>query len=300
MNPTYVLECPACAARFDLKKHDPNRRVRCRKCRAFMRVPPLPGQEEPKPEVKSAESPPEALRKLGESPAVRRWLAISCALLVAIAGGTYLLIRRIRSHAAKSEERRVEGPMSLSKLLQENTRSAFPLAAGYEWEYASPTQTESRRVLESSSGPTNEPQFEVGVAHPRGSCRQVIRYSNDGPLLVDETWTSGGKRVYSPPMLLVPRPLYADSVWSYSGDASKDGVGEAWNLEFRGTGLETLTTPLGTWQCFRVQASGTRGSDAVDETTWYAIGIGMVKLRRKLPDGSIEEATLQKCVRPGG
>jgi len=185
----------------------------------------------------------------------------------------------------------------IAKLQEENRRSAFPLALGYAWKY---TSGEERRVIASDSAPNDEPQFTIAVTHPRGSFRERIRMTNEGALLLEEDRLEGGKSILSPPILLLPRNLNGQSAWNYTGVAERGGVAESVNLEFRVTGLETLTVSIGTYQCYRVDVTGHRGAKAVAETRWFAIGVGLLQRSTRQGSGIAEEAKLSHFSRPGG
>ncbi|MBI2898982.1 MAG: hypothetical protein HYY17_02245 [Planctomycetes bacterium] len=287
-----VLECPNCSARFPLKRHEPDRRVRCRKCRATMIVPPLPW-DAPSAPAAPAELPPEVREKLKRAYPIRARLAVSAALVLAVAVGVFILVRRIERRPVAAPVAEPEPPMSFSKVFEENRKSAFPLKLGFEWSYAAGSLVDERRVIASHLGPGNEPQFEIAVTRPSGAFRRLVRCTNDGPLLVEETTAAGGKRVFRPPMPLLPRPLHTDSLWSWRGTVEEEGAATEWSLEFRVTTVESLTTPAGTFSSFRVEAAGTRGSAPVREVEWYALGVGLVKR-----DAGGESWILRKHARP--
>ena len=94
----YILECPDCEARFDLKAYVPEKRVRCRKCRAILSVPFAPG--DPAGEKAAPELPPELRRKVSGALSLRRLAVLAAVLLVAVFAGLLVLVQRRAPGAA--------------------------------------------------------------------------------------------------------------------------------------------------------------------------------------------------------
>lgn len=292
----YQLECPACLVRFHLKKHIPGKRIRCRKCRKIMTIPPLPGVHIKKSEITL---PPEH-RKVLKTPLHLKLLGIVVPLLLLAVGSSIaLLLNRVDIQKTFREQEKKEGQMTFEKWNRERLKSPFPLAIGYQWKYKGEGDVaEERRVISSHLAPTTEPQFEYTVTDPIQSARQLLRATNDGVLLLEEKNLDGDEYRYDPPLLVVPRPIYLESKWTYQGKVIHEDNREEWDLTFLVQKSETITTPVGTFNTLRVQVSGVKGDLPVEETIWYALGSGVVQTRKILGQ-TTTTFTISELSRPG-
>ena len=93
----------------------------------------------------------------------------------------------------------------------------------------------------------------------------------------------------------MPHPLYTDGAWAQEAAGRlENGATEAWKVAFQGVRVEKIQCPAGTFElCVRVEIRGERGGRKVEETHWYARGVGLVK-RETLVDGRLETAELRK------
>jgi hypothetical protein len=277
----YLLECPGCEARFDLKAYAPERRVKCRRCGLVVAIPFAPGD----PAAARAEAKglsPEMQQKVIRVFSLRRLAALAGVLLLAAAGGAVLLVKRYEARQAAPPPAAPEVTVqSLPALLG---AYALPLGRGFSWEYAlSGGGSEVREVLRESIGPDEAPEYHVGVRGSAQADTLWLRVTRDAVLLLG---TSRGE--LPAPVVVVPHPLYTDGAWSQDGPGGK--------VDFRGLGVEKLQVPAGTFDhCVRVEARGTRSGAAVEETLWYARGVGLVRRASKV-DGRLEIAELRKYV----
>lgn len=281
--PRYVLECPACEARFELKKYVPEKRVHCRKCRSVVIVPPEGGA--PSGAAKTLD--PRLQQKLSRVFSLKKLALVSALLAVALAGGSYILWQKGRSRLDPPVK--PPGKVTLESLARMNPGMAFPMGRGFVWEYElSGGVTETRRVPEMAAGlETDEPEGDLILA----GARQTFRVTHDGVYLLAET-RPGGKYSLSKPMLWAPYPMYSDSRWEYEGEAQRHGAPrEKWSLSFQVQGLDSLDWGSGKKACFRLHVEGDKGGVKVDEVLWYANGTGLVK-RASRVDGRMEEARL--------
>lgn len=284
----YVLECPACEARFNLRRHVAHKRVRCRKCHATVIIPELPGG------APVAEPlPPEVKEKLVRVFELRKLAALAAALLAVFLAGAYLLVRKSEARAVAPPAEKPPPAVTLEAVEAMRSSLALPLGRGVSWEYAlAGGGTEVRRVAHVSRGPDGEPQFDVAVTGCREPVPQTLRVTHDGVYVVSEL-RGGIRHTYDPPLRLVPIPFFTDDRWSYDGDCRREGGGvEQCRLSFS-VREEPVDSALGKKLCYRVEVKGDRGYRPVDEVLWYAKGVGLVK-RRTAADGKVEEATLTK------
>lgn len=287
-----VLECPKCMARFNLKKHVPEKRVRCRKCQEPMMVPHLPWETPPAAQAPSAELTPEVQATLKKAFPLRKLALVAAALVVVSAAAAVVLIYRLKAQQFWTSQPVAETPMTFSKVLEENKKAPYPAAIGMEWFLAGPGGTIEMRVIESRVGSENQPQYEFTVSDGAPH-RQLVRFTNEGVLLLETTALDGSKTTYEPPLRFVSRPLGIDGAWKCEGQVtSREGTGP-YSLDFKALGAESITTPVGTFQCVRLKITGTMAGRVVDETRWYALGTGLVRV-----SAGGKEFTLQRMTRP--
>jgi hypothetical protein len=294
----YVLECPECEARFDLKAYAPEKRVRCRKCRSILSIPYAPG--DPAAEAAGAVTvlKPELQAKVRKAQSLRRLAAVAALLLAAALGGLFLLIQRREARLEAIAKPPEEPPLTLETLPAVVPTSGLPLGKGFLWEYAlGGGGTEIREVLRAVPGPDGAPEFEVQVRGSSQAGVQTLRAGRDGVRVAADA-TAGARVEFDAAPLAMPHPLFADSAWSQTADGrADDGARAAWSVEFKAEGVEAVTTPAGTFShAVRIRAKGTRAGRAVDETLWVQRGTGVVK-RSSFVEGRTEEALLRRFVR---
>ena len=275
-----VLECPQCSARFNLKRYIPERRVRCKKCRAIVEIPVvdelLTADEKAKFADRSID--PAVQAKVARILSLRKLAILAALISVSVAGAGWLLYKR--SQAPRVVAQKVDRPkvaLDLSRIASQNKVSEYPIGLGWAWTYALGPEAEERRIVGQSLSPAGEPQFDLAISGPEGLVRQLIRMTEQGPLVVEE---SRGSVRYSwnPPLPIVRTPLMKDATWTYQGELAREGgASERVELSF-GVAIETLDKlPIGKVGALRVEMTGMRGATKVQETFWYAIGKGLVQ-----------------------
>lgn len=289
----YLLECPECEARFELKKYAPDSRVRCGKCDAVVVIPYAPGDGPPAKASAGKPLDPELRKKVVRALSLRKLGLVAFLLAMAAAGGLYILVKK-REAGPAAPPAAPEERMTLQKVTQLNRTLVLPLGAGFSWEYAvTGGGTEYRQVVAAGLSPSQDPEFDLVIRGSSLTSRQSLRVLNDGVYLATEI-RSDGRRDHKPPVLIVPHPMYSDAPWTQSGEGTREGgVKEKWKVDCNVTLLEQVETPAGKFPCFRVEMKGVRGGKAVEEIHWYAKGVGLVKRQSKLETG-VEEAVLRK------
>jgi hypothetical protein len=290
----YLLECPDCESRFELRAYAPEKRVRCRRCGSFLIVPFAPGdpaaaKAEPRP------LPPELQRKIAGALPIRRLAALAALLCLALLGGVLVLVQR---REARLEALRL--PPEPPKLTLETmpallNASGFPLGRGFTWEYAvTGGGTEVREVLRALPGPGDAPEFEFRVRGSSQAGTMTLRVGTDGVRVAGEA-SAAGRVEFDEPPLLVPYPLYSDGSWVQEARGrGEGGATAAWSVRFAVEGVDRLETPAGRFDhAVRVSAKGVRAGRAVDETLWYQRGTGLVKRATRV-EGRLEEAVLRR------
>jgi hypothetical protein len=268
-----VLECPACAARFTLRRYEPDGRVRCRKCRAVVILPPLQPQT---PEAPArAAVPPRLRRALLRS--LRRAIllaAASAAVLVPLGWYAWTAYETSSRPPALAGPSGPQGPWRRAEAAEALYRMPFPLAHGLVWDYDCGPDLERHAVVSETGGDGKAaPEYVVRITRRSGEERRTYRLERDGVY-----WTrreAGGEALdFSPPLRIAALPLSTDGGWS-SGEVRLGA--EVWSLHFAGDGAESLTLPAGTFACTRVRVTGSRGGASWNETLWFAKGVGIVK-----------------------
>ncbi len=292
----YILECPQCLARFNLRRHVPGRRFRCRKCRTVIIIPEAPAQVQVPAGAERKPLSPELRAKVVNALALRRLALLATILTAVLAGATVAVV--VKSERRFKPEPPPETRLTLDKLAELNRLLALPLARGARWEYAlAGGGTEERRVALLSRGLDDEPLADVGITGSLDAGRQTLRATREGISLVSEV-RGDATYSYSPPLRVVPHPLYLGDAWKYQGSRVRDGgAAEEWALEYRVADRpEAVDSGVGRQTCFRVEVKGSRGPRKVEETLWYAKGVGLVKRLTRV-DGRTEEALLMKMSR---
>ncbi len=292
----YVLECPQCLARFNLRRHVPGRRVRCRKCRTVVMIPDVSGGPPAAEAAAEKPLPPDLRRKLVRALSLPRLALVALLLTASLVGAAVALVRKRGEMGAAPPGPPPEPPrLTLDRLAAANRLLAFPLGRGFAWEYAlEGGGTEERRVVLLSRGLEDEPLADLGITGSLETGRLTFRVSADGVYLLSEVRGEARHR-FSPPLRVVPHPLYLGDAWEYRGARLREGGGaEEWDLKFSALDRpEVVDSGMGRQTCFRVEVQGTRGTRRLEETLWYAKGVGLVK-RLTREDGRREEALLLK------
>ena len=291
----YILECPRCLARFNLRRYVPDERVRCRKCRAVVIIPYAPGTEPKIDEDPLLKLNPRIQRKINRTHSLKRLGILSGLLVLALGISMVIVVQRRRGAPERrkaEKENPPPAPITLGTMDEANRMLVTPFGRGFSWKYALKTGgTETRRVVLASRSRDNEPEFDVATVGSRDTGLRTYRVRNDGVYLASES-RGGEDYQFDPPFRILPHPLHTDDKWTYSGARMiKGGAAEAWRMEYAVSGVEKLDAAGGGKVCFRVVGKGDQGGQEVVETLWYCRGVGLIK-RRTVVNGEVEEALL--------
>jgi len=300
--PRFVLECPKCEGKFNLKKYVPDKKVRCRRCRAIVKIPIVDAYltEDQRRQFADAKPlAPEMQAKLVKVFSLRRLVGMTALMVVLLAGGLYIFWMKMERPAAPAAaKRKDEKKITAEWMATHASTFDFPMGRGFEWAYVigpadggtAPRQ-EEHKVIAQSGGPDDPPQFELAIAGPSGARKQMIRIDNAGVFVLAEE-RGADRFTFEPPLPVMKFPMLPGEVWAYGGQFGRTGGGtEVWDLEFRVT-TEVVESGIGKRECFRVETRGQRGVAKVDETHWYAPGVGLVKRVVREGDKVVEEAKL--------
>ena len=288
----YILECPECDARFELKKYVPDHRTRCRKCRSIMVIPRAPGDEAPPVETASRHLDPRIRKKLVRVFSLKKLSAVALLLCAALVGASYILVKRNEARMEPAPAPEATPALNLDDVYKRNRLLALPLKSGFTWEYAlTPGGMERQKVGMAAVGNVEGPEFNLGVIGSTQAGAQTLRVRRDGVYLLAET-REGERAMFKPPRMVVPDPIFTDSEWEYEGErVVEGGVARPFKLYFKVTLVEVLKTRAGSFVCFRVEIRARKEQEEPDEVRWYAKGVGLVKRVTRIP-GGVEESVL--------
>lgn len=108
-----------------------------------------------------------------------------------------------------------------------------------------------------------------------------------------ETESDGRRTVLTPPrvvLLLPPRPGRSWS-WGPPDERARAPISEEW------LGEETVQVPAGTFKAWKVKTVTRRGDLTATLFTWYARGVGIVKIDRAEQRGEFELEGVSELVR---
>lgn len=262
MKTALVLECPACTAKFNLKRYVAEKRIRCRKCSAIVELPALQGQA-----AEPAAPPRRAAPLLG-------WAiltGVSLVILMPLGFFSYVAWEEAeRRSIVGPPESMPRGPIRLEEMQAMAATMPIPLSRGTAWEYECGGELETQAVVSVVGGDgVRPPEAAVRVRRRSHEETRTYRIERDGVY-----WIKLDESEFVPPLKVAALPLNMDSEWS--GGETFAG-NELWSLRFAADGAETITVPAGTFACTRVVVTGARGNVDWVERLWIAKGVGVVK-----------------------
>jgi len=177
---------------------------------------------------------------------------------------------------------------------QYGTDSFLPLTVGNHWvyevtHYNTSAPNSPGRSVDDVSFDVKAPQtFSNGQAFPMQitsasdpstGYRWNLKWDGNNLLKLGETYT-GVAYTYQPPIVLFKNGASDDTVW-ISTTTSTDSVNattEIVSTTFEMLNYERVTTAAGTFDALKVKSYATTGGFYADQFTWYAQGVGIVKM----------------------
>lgn len=173
----------------------------------------------------------------------------------------------------------------LSLFLAQQTIAApaltyFPLTSGAEWTRKG---DDGSRITIRVVGPKTVGSIRCIVVETRtvreGSERVVSNcyLATDREVLIVEAAAGGRTVVLDPPrpLLMLPPAMGKSWTWSPRNLPVDIKVTDRWVRE------ETVRVPAGTFRTVKVESSTVRGDVTITIQTWYALGVGVVKVERE-------------------
>lgn len=158
--------------------------------------------------------------------------------------------------------------------------SYFPLTSGAEWTRSGDdgSRTTIRVVGPKTVGSTRCVVVETRTVR-EGSERVVSScyLATDREILIVEAAAGGRTVVLDPPraLLMLPPAVGKSWTWSPRNLPVDIKVRDRWMRE------ETVRVPAGTFRTWKVESSTVRGNVTITIETWYALGVGVVKVERE-------------------
>ncbi|MDR7418366.1 MAG: hypothetical protein QN178_05610 [Armatimonadota bacterium] len=159
--------------------------------------------------------------------------------------------------------------------------SLFPLVVGAQWVRVSDDGVEATsRVVGPKTVGTRQCMVVERKAVERGRervTRTCYLATASEVLILEFTNPRGDVRVSNPPRPILKLPPRAGQTWSWSpaDSAFELKITEKW------IGEETIKVKAGTFRAWKLQTQ-TTGEDAeITTLTWYAPGVGVVRVERK-------------------
>ncbi len=158
--------------------------------------------------------------------------------------------------------------------------SYFPLTPGATWVRRGGDGTQITADVTGTSvvgaaGCTIVETVSVRSGQKRVS-RSCYRVTAGAVLLV-ETEAGGRTTVLDPPRPVLILPPVPGKAWVWT---PKNPPGELERSEW--LGAETVHVPAGTFQTWKLQTTTKRGILTLTLATWYAPGVGIVKIQREI------------------
>lgn len=168
--------------------------------------------------------------------------------------------------------------------------SYFPLAPGATWARKSSdgAQVNARVVGTKTVGLVR--CTVVATASVRGGTERtthICYQATDQEIRIIESEAPGGRSiVLDPPRSLMKLPPQAGKSWAWIPKSAPVDmkVTDEWVRE------ETVRVPAGTFRAWKLMTVTKRGEDTATVRTWYAPGVGVVKIEREeIRDGQKRE-----------
>lgn len=182
--------------------------------------------------------------------------------------------------------------------------SFLPLAAGNTWIYEVVrynTTAPGLPVLATDSvtyevGAPNGGAFPLYITSASDSgtaTTQSVKWDGNNLLKLAESH-SGAAYTYQPPIVLFKNGVGDSTVW-VSNATVQDSINNntsTVSTTFETMGYETVTNAAGTFNAFKVKSYATTGGFFAYQLTWYAQGVGIVKMENYLNSPLDGDSTL--------
>jgi hypothetical protein len=170
-----------------------------------------------------------------------------------------------------------------------NSDSYFPLSKGFSWVYDTikktkkePEKFEMKVVVEDEWKENGLSGMILTQKDKRGKMREFLVRDPEkgifiyklgtGKTLTPEFWTK-----FTPPVPRVIYPLFPGTKVHWEGRLKNIVMDK--HIDFHGEviGFEDIEVPAGKFHCIKLHYHELRDDEVVDESAWYAEGVGQVK-----------------------
>lgn len=156
--------------------------------------------------------------------------------------------------------------------------SYFPLVPGARWERRAGdggrilVEVAGRRSMRGAACTVlRTTTVRAGRERIAGACYEAT----PSEIRVLETESGGRWSRVDPPRTLLRLPPAAGTAWSWTARRGGTVVRDEW------VGEETVRVAAGTFRAWKVRTVTTRGDLTITLLTWYAPGVGIVKIERQ-------------------
>lgn len=174
--------------------------------------------------------------------------------------------------------------------------SYFPLVRGATWTRKAEDGADitARVVAQKTVGPATCAVVETKTARDdRERITRVCYEATPSEIRVVETESGGRRVVVDPPRTVLLLPPEAGRSWSWvpTDTPVPSKITEQW------VGEETVKVAAGTFKAWKVKTVTTRADLTVTLFTWYAPGVGIVKIAREEQRGELQREGGSELVR---
>jgi hypothetical protein len=178
---------------------------------------------------------------------------------------------------------------ALSVSLRAETASLdayFPMTEGFEWVYDTTHKTKKEKF--EMRVRISEPWKEKGESgmimvqrDKRGVMREFLTKSDKGIFIyklgLKKSISPEVDTKFTPPVPRVIAPLEPGNKVHWEGRLKVAWVDKKIIFDGEVQGFEEIEVPAGKFKCIKLFYHEKRGDEVIDETAWYAEGVGQVK-----------------------
>ncbi len=162
----------------------------------------------------------------------------------------------------------------------------FPQEKGFSWVYDTTHKTKKDRfdMKVEIEGPWKEKGLSGMIMtqkDKRGRMREFLLRSDKGIFIyklgLKKSVSPEVDTMFTPSVPKVIYPLEPGTTTHWEGRLKVAWVDKKIKFDGKVMGFEEITVPAGTFKCIKLFYDQRRGDDHIQETAWYAEGVGQVK-----------------------
>jgi hypothetical protein len=162
----------------------------------------------------------------------------------------------------------------------------FPLDQGFSWVYDTLNKKKSEHfdmkvVVEGPWKENDQSGMILTQKDKRGTMREFLTHNEKGifiyKLALSKSMTPEVDTHFTPAVPRVIFPLEPGTKVHWEGRLKVAWVNKPIIFDGEVTGWEDIDVPAGHFHCIKLHYHEKRGEDVIDESAWYAEGVGQVK-----------------------